>query len=322
MFGPTRDGLVNLIVTLALVYILIKIPFWVLGQVRGGGRSFLGTLVRGFVAYRLLGLLGGRGLRGGRNPGRRHGPGGPGGGRRGPRPRPAPRGGGGDDPYARPRADAAGQYLLPLTGVRRVRPPPNPAPPAPPAVRPAGGSRRASAGRQLVLPLDGQWPEDRPVLQRDGQYRLPIPVTRVRRPTTAPSPPAAGRAAAGPAGGPARRSGRGRQLEIPFDPYAGLRPDRSGQYRLPLDGLTRVPRPRPAPPPPAPRAPAAPAPGPAAAVRRPARPRQLPLPLDLPHPARRPAGSARPRPPTTSTTSAQSATVRRQPRAAGGGDSR
>jgi len=300
IFGPTTGGLANMVVTLALVYVLARIPFWVLGQVRGGGRSFLTTLVRSVVAYRILSLLGargrgGRGPRGGRGsgggPGRGGSPGG--GGRRGPRPRP---GGGGGDPYARPRTNASGQYLLPLAGLRRVPRPASPTPP--PSGRPAGPRRRAAAGRQLRLPLDGQWPEDRPVLQRDGQYRLPIPVTRVPRPR---STPPAGQTPATPA----RRAGRGRQLQIPFDPYARLRPDRSGQYRLPLDGLTRRPRPAPA-------APAAPG-RPAGTARRPARPRQLPL--DLPtQPAAGPAGRPHPRTPTT--------TARRQPPAAGGGELR
>lgn len=61
-FGPTADGLVNLLVALALIYILVKIPFWVLHQVQTGGRrSFLGTLVRGFIAYKAFGVLRGRG---------------------------------------------------------------------------------------------------------------------------------------------------------------------------------------------------------------------------------------------------------------------
>jgi hypothetical protein len=53
MFGPTVSGLINLLVTLALLYILFKIPFWILGSVRnGGGRSLIGSLVKGFLAYK------------------------------------------------------------------------------------------------------------------------------------------------------------------------------------------------------------------------------------------------------------------------------
>jgi hypothetical protein len=56
LFGPTMSGLVNLLVALALMYILFKIPFWILGSIRGGGgRSQVGSLVRGFLAYKTFG---------------------------------------------------------------------------------------------------------------------------------------------------------------------------------------------------------------------------------------------------------------------------
>ena len=61
-FGPTGDGLVNLIVTFALLYILFKIPFWILHHVQaGGGRSFVGGVIKGLIAYKTLGLIGLRG---------------------------------------------------------------------------------------------------------------------------------------------------------------------------------------------------------------------------------------------------------------------
>jgi hypothetical protein len=61
-FGPTADGLVNLIVVIALVWILVKIPSWVLRLVQfgGGGRSFVGGVARAFVFGKAMGLLGGR----------------------------------------------------------------------------------------------------------------------------------------------------------------------------------------------------------------------------------------------------------------------
>ncbi|MFJ8927603.1 hypothetical protein ACIRLA_13600 [Streptomyces sp. NPDC102364] len=77
MFGHGHSGLVNLLVALALFYILFKIPFWILGSVRGGGhgRSLVGGLVRAYVAYRTFGALrgvtgrsGGRGGGGGAGP--------------------------------------------------------------------------------------------------------------------------------------------------------------------------------------------------------------------------------------------------------------
>lgn len=67
IFGPTPSGLVDLIVTTALLYILFKIPFWVLHHVQfGGGRSITGTALRGLVAYK---TFGGRSAAGGVRPG-------------------------------------------------------------------------------------------------------------------------------------------------------------------------------------------------------------------------------------------------------------
>ena len=62
LFGlPTDTGFITLLVVLALLYILFKIPFWLLAAARiGHGRSLLGSLVRGFVAYKTFGLLTGR----------------------------------------------------------------------------------------------------------------------------------------------------------------------------------------------------------------------------------------------------------------------
>ncbi|MFJ3779825.1 hypothetical protein ACIPX0_50005 [Streptomyces sp. NPDC090075] len=58
LFGMTKNGLVNVLMTLALMYIVFKIPFWVLGSLRiSGGRSFAGSAVRSYAMYRTLGLL-------------------------------------------------------------------------------------------------------------------------------------------------------------------------------------------------------------------------------------------------------------------------
>jgi hypothetical protein len=250
----TDSGVVNLLVALALMYILVKIPFWVLGSIRGGGRrSLIGSLVRGFIAYKTFGLLaGGRsGGGGGRPPrpsgGRRNGGGGGAGGHDG----------GTADPYARARTAAGGQYVLPLAGLRRTRPATTPRPTPSPGPRP-----RAAGGRQLSLPLGEDWPENRPILGRDGQYRLPLDIERTAPPASPASP---ARPETGNSRSPQRRARTGRQLELPFDPYKGNRPNRSGQYPLPLDGLRRTPRP-PTTPPPAPRPP-----------RRQARQLQLPF---------------------------------------------
>lgn len=57
-FGPTASGLVNLIVSVALMYILFKIPFWVLGSIRQSHRrSFVGGVARTYLAARTLAVL-------------------------------------------------------------------------------------------------------------------------------------------------------------------------------------------------------------------------------------------------------------------------
>lgn len=64
-FGmPSPSGFINLIVLIALVWILVKIPTWVMHQVRigGGRRSFLGGLASAFVFGKTMGLLGGHRL--------------------------------------------------------------------------------------------------------------------------------------------------------------------------------------------------------------------------------------------------------------------
>jgi hypothetical protein len=64
LFGLTSTGLINVLVSLALMYILVKIPFWALGAIRGGGggrRGLIRTAIRGLIAYKTMGLLGGVG---------------------------------------------------------------------------------------------------------------------------------------------------------------------------------------------------------------------------------------------------------------------
>jgi len=58
-FGATRSALVTLLVMLALLYILIKIPFWILGPlcIGGGRRSLAGTVARAYVIGKTFKLL-------------------------------------------------------------------------------------------------------------------------------------------------------------------------------------------------------------------------------------------------------------------------
>ncbi len=58
MFGTTRSGLVNLVVALALVYILFKTPFWVLGGIGLSNKgNFASSLARDYVVAKSMGML-------------------------------------------------------------------------------------------------------------------------------------------------------------------------------------------------------------------------------------------------------------------------
>ncbi|MFM9442547.1 hypothetical protein [Streptomyces acidiscabies] len=61
LFGLNDNGLVDVLVTLALLYIVFKIPFWILGSVRlSSGHSLAGSVARTYVMYKTFGLLHGR----------------------------------------------------------------------------------------------------------------------------------------------------------------------------------------------------------------------------------------------------------------------
>ncbi|WP_280346152.1 hypothetical protein [Nocardia abscessus] len=268
-FGPNANGIVDLIVALALMGVLIKTPFWLLSVLRiGHGRSFVGSIARSYVVYKTFGLLKGGG----------HTPGGARAGAATPRqPRAHGRRAattGPPDPYARVRATRDGQLMLPLEGVRRVRRPPNPDHAAHSDATSTASARAARAPRGRQLAFDFTPPDPYRGIRpgRDGQYPLPIRVTRVK-PTPSPEAPRASTRAAVP------RARRPEQLTFDFapppapaDPYERIRPTRSGQYPLPFP-VTRV---KPAPPTRTP-----PQPPPPPPVRSAGRQLHLPLP-DLP----------------------------------------
>ncbi|WP_280422422.1 hypothetical protein [Nocardia carnea] len=277
-FGPNADGLVSLIIGLALIAVLIKVPFWLLSSMRigpSGGRSLIGSLARGFIAYKTYGLLKGGSSGGGRaaaatTPARLSQPRLPRQGR--PAAPSAP-----PDPYARVRSTRDGQLMLPLEGVRRVRRQPSLAPVASNTTAPARPAR-SSRGRQLAFDFTEPDPYRGIRPGKGGQYPLPIPVRRVRPSPPAPPQPPTVRAA------PRRRP---EQLAFDFaepppaDPYARIRPTRSGQYPLPFP-VTRV---KPTPPPPT-------TPQPPAPRRSTGRQLHLPMP-DLPVRRRAPRGGQR-----------------------------
>ncbi|OBA53676.1 hypothetical protein A5789_23530 [Nocardia sp. 852002-51101_SCH5132738] len=277
--GGSNGGLINLIVSIALVGILAKVPFWMLSAMRiGSGRSLVGGMVRSYLAYKTFGML-----RGASKPSTP--------------PRPAARtkaAGKLADPYSKVQTAADGQMLLPLPGIKRSTPKPKPATPA--AGRDVPAPPSPDMGRQLKLDLTtSSLPLPREAPRPDGQYALfyASPVTKPpggRRPpglsaTRGGTTPTgtAGTAASTPTG--SKRTPKGRQLALrfpaaqpaassaarPADPYARPKATAHGQYVLPLD-VTRVRRPTP---PPASAWIAPPAPRPAG--------RQLHLPLpDLP----------------------------------------
>ncbi|MGW5721906.1 hypothetical protein ACWEVP_37430 [Amycolatopsis sp. NPDC003865] len=59
IFGPSLSSLMNLLLCIALMYVLIKIPFWFLAPLRSGRPSMLGRIARGVIAYKTMGLLAG-----------------------------------------------------------------------------------------------------------------------------------------------------------------------------------------------------------------------------------------------------------------------
>lgn len=261
LFGSVLSAFGMMIAAIALFYILFKIPFWLLSAVKvSSGRSLLGGLARAYVAAKTFGMVTGntRAVNTasvvGAASSHRNGSGRGAGSGRG--------GGGVPNPYAHPRTAANGQYVLPLPGLRRTRATAT-------ATATSGPVPKSSApkARQLALPLGNDWPENRPVLGRDRQYRLPLNIQRT-------SPPPVSNTGSGTRVRHPARPGR-QQLELPLDPYKGNRPTRSGQYPLPLDGVRRVPPPKPVSTPAEPRR------------STPRTGRQLRLPLDLPKPSLR-----------------------------------
>ncbi|GAB4588969.1 hypothetical protein Ntsu_68010 [Nocardia sp. IFM 10818] len=232
-FGPTKTGFTNVIVALAMGLILVKTPFWLMSALKiSPGHGMVSSVVRAFVMYKTLGLIKGAGKTAAASP-RKAKPQPP------TRPVPPPA-----NPYANVRSTRSGQLMLPLSGVHRV--PPASAPPPPiPSMWP--GPVAASQGSQLMLPLPqfhgGVNLGPTPQLGRNGQYRLPIPVQRVSKPTPPQSTPPVPRPLPGTRGPQPKQLAFDYTMPAAPDPYAGNRPTRSGQYPLPIE-VRRVPAPR------------------------------------------------------------------------------
>lgn len=201
-FGPTADGLVNVIVTFALLYILYKIPFWILHSVQvGGGRSMLGGIVKGLIAYKTLGLMGLRGSAAGRGngAGRPGAPPGPttSGARRGPRPGGPPPSGSGQPRRPRPVGPTGGAARVRSAPGSPVRSPAVPGalaashPVAPRA--PAPGDQPASAPVRPLAPVEAAaLPASATASQQPvatGRARAPHPAIPIAHQATGAAPP-------------------------------------------------------------------------------------------------------------------------------------
>ncbi|GAA1895319.1 hypothetical protein GCM10009753_25280 [Streptantibioticus ferralitis] len=191
LLGPTPDGLVNILVALGLMYILFKIPFWILSATRlSNRRSLAGSLVRTVVMAKTFGLLRSAAGKGSRpRPSRNPRPSGPPPPQRGGRgPRPGPRPGSPRTPRTPLRPPGSPLFISPnppsptahrATG-RAAGPPPMPvfqAPGAPangPSVPPASPPPRPSG------------PPGQPVFRAPGTTQPP---PRAPRRTTPPGPP-------------------------------------------------------------------------------------------------------------------------------------
>ncbi|SFO04419.1 hypothetical protein [Amycolatopsis rubida] len=180
VLGQAGSGVVNVLMCLALMWVLIMIPFWCLRPMHGGGRSMLGSLVRGAIAYKAMGLLRGAGSRGKSGRPRAHRDNGGGGG------------GGGGDAAADPPSTRSGQYMLPMR-VRRTRPAPRRSPRLGGLPGTARTDRRPGPGQLSLFTASGSGdeqtmavnpralpPDDLPgALPRD---QLGLPITTRRDP--------------------------------------------------------------------------------------------------------------------------------------------
>lgn len=99
----------SFLIAIAMCYVLIKIPFWILGSIRGSkGRSVIGSMVRGFLAYKTFGLARAGATAAASSVKVRRVP--------------HATGKGWTDPYRNVEATPEGQTMLPLAGLHRTWP--------------------------------------------------------------------------------------------------------------------------------------------------------------------------------------------------------
>ncbi|WP_307130206.1 hypothetical protein [Streptomyces aurantiacus] len=165
LFGHPENGLANVLVALALMYVVFKIPFWILGSIRlGHGRSFVGSAARAYVTYKTFGLLRGAGAGAAS--------------RAGARPMPPPSGSGGISRSPRP----SGPGPSPGGGGSRGSSG-NPSPTG--SVRPTGSPQRPP-GQPLFLQPNALAPQQN---QPTGPASGPPPMPTFQAPGAPPGPP-------------------------------------------------------------------------------------------------------------------------------------
>ncbi|GCD40803.1 hypothetical protein [Streptomyces paromomycinus] len=245
LFGPTPTGLAHVLVALALLYILIKLPFWILRSAVPGYRGPLAVgLVRSLLYAKTFHAL--HAASPSAPSARSRGRGGP----SGPGPvagRPGPRGGG---PGPVPPVPRSGPGFHPQPGAphplfHRSTPPPlpqfrSPAPAQP--VRPGQPIRRTPPGSPVFQPpiprTAAPPPRTRPTAPAPPVFRPPVPT----QPPPAP---------------PARTTHRPPARPVfvqpapePPGPVRASGPAPPAVFRPPVPEEHRAPRPRREPPPP------------------------------------------------------------------------
>lgn len=246
-FPSSGSGWLGLLVALAMMWLLVKIPMWVKDYLWLHSRGILRKVIVGLVMLKTVSMAAaghaGRGGRGGGGrpqpgsegpgPGRPGAPSGPG---SGPGPGPNPRGGPGAGPRAGARHRVNPRQPRPTGGTRGTAPPAGSHPsPAPPSPGPASGPSRSAlggpapgAGRQpLPAPADGPG-----VWRRAGDATPVAPLPQVHAGGTATGRTGAtgtraGRTPAADAGRPPLRPGPGEPVPSPAHPTA----DRDGAGR-------------------------------------------------------------------------------------------
>ncbi len=245
LFGPTPTGLAHVLVALALMYILIKLPFWILRSAVPGYRGPLAVgLVRSLLYAKTFHALHAaspsapsarsRGRGGPSGPGPVAGRPGPRGGGPGPVP-PVPRSGPGSGP----------QPGTPRPLFHRSTPPPlpqfrSPAPAQP--VRPGQPIRRTPPGSPVFQPpiprAAAPPPRTRPTAPAPPVFRPPVPA----QPSPAPPPGTTHR--------PPSRPVFIQAAPEPPGPVRASGPAPPAVFRPPVPEERRAPRTRREPPPP------------------------------------------------------------------------